>query len=85
MDRNQLVAAQSTMWCPLYPLHLQSESDRMVAIGVYPTMLAEFLVGVLEIQDTRSVFDILFLWRISSVELKNELILNYQKLKETFL
>jgi len=24
-----------------------------------------------------SVFDILFLWRISSIELKNELILNY--------
>jgi len=62
MDRNQLVAAQSTMWCPLYPLHLHSESDRMVAIGVYPTMLAlaEFLVGILEIRDTRSVFDILF-------------------------
>ena len=36
MDRNQLVAAQSTMWCPLYPLQLLSESDRMVAIGIYP-------------------------------------------------
>jgi len=32
-----------------------------------------------------SVFDILFLWRISSIELKNELIFNLQKLKETFL
>jgi len=32
-----------------------------------------------------SVFDILFLRSISSIELKNELILNYQKLKETFL
>ena len=32
-----------------------------------------------------SVFDILFLWRHSSIELKNELIFNLQKLKETFL
>jgi len=29
---------------------------------------------------SNSVFDIHFLWRISSVVLKNELILNYQKL-----
>ena len=34
---------------------------------------------------SNSVFDILFLWRINSIELENELILNYQKLKETFL
>ena len=41
MDRNQLVAAQSTMWCPLYPMELLSESDRMVAIGVYPVVLRD--------------------------------------------
>ena len=34
---------------------------------------------------SNSVFDIHFLWRISSIELKNELIFNLQKLKETFL
>ncbi len=60
MDRNQLVAAQSTMWCPLYPLHEVTESDRMVAIGVYPVMPAEFLIGVLTIHDNRSVLDIEF-------------------------
>ena len=60
MDRNQLVAAQSTMWCPLYPLHLQSESDRMVAIGVYPVMPPEFLIGILIIQENKSELDILF-------------------------
>jgi hypothetical protein len=36
MDRNQLVAAQSTFWFPLAPLQLLSKSDRMVVIGVYP-------------------------------------------------
>ena len=63
MDRNQLVAAQSTMWCPLYPLHLLSESDRRVAIGVYPLTLdavSGFLRGILMIKDTRSVLDIKF-------------------------
>jgi len=41
MDRNQLVAAQSTMWCPLYPLQLDTRSDRMVAIAIYPVVLVD--------------------------------------------
>ena len=41
MDRNELVAAQSSMWCPLYPLQLLSKSDRMVAIAIYPVVLVD--------------------------------------------
>ena len=44
MDRNQLVAAQSTMWCPLYPLQLETRSDRMVAIAIYPVVLVDLTV-----------------------------------------
>ena len=39
MNRNQLVAAQSTLWFPLAPLQLEDQYDRMTAIGVYPVLL----------------------------------------------
>ena len=41
MNWNQSVAAQSTFWFPLAPLQLEDESDRMVAIGVFPVVLRD--------------------------------------------